>query len=88
MAVGALVQFWLPRRAHTWALANAAWTEGLKDAEKCIELAPTFGKGYSRKAAVQFFMKDYDKALATYQAGLVHDPESEELKGALAFSCT
>ena len=31
---------------------------------------------------MQFFMKDYDKALATYQAGLVHDPDSEELKGA------
>ena len=61
---------------------RAAWTEGLKDAEKCIDLAPTFGKGYSRKGAVQFFMKDYDKALATYQAGLVHDPDSEELKGA------
>jgi stress-induced-phosphoprotein 1 len=60
----------------------AAWTEGLKDAEKCIELAPKFGKGYSRKGAVQFFMKDYDKALATYQAGLVHDADSEELKGA------
>ena len=58
----------------------AAWTEGLKDAEKCLELAPSFGKGYSRKGAVQFFMKDYDKALATYQAGLVHDPDSDELK--------
>ena len=64
----------------------AAWTEGLKDAEKCIELAPTFGKGYSRKGAVQFFMKDYDKALATYQAGLAHDADSEELKGAPASS--
>ena len=71
-----------PRARHAEAPGCAAWTEGLKDAEKCIELAPTFGKGYSRKGAVQFFMKDYDKALATYQAGLVHDPDSEELKGA------
>lgn len=44
----------------------AAWAEGLRDAERCVALAPTFAKGYSRKAAVQFFMKDYDKALATY----------------------
>lgn len=29
-----------------------AWTEGLKDAEKCIELAPTFSKGYLRKGQV------------------------------------
>jgi len=26
--------------------------EGLKDAEKCIELDPTFVKGYTRKVAV------------------------------------
>jgi len=36
---------------------------------------------------VQFFMKDYDKAMATYQAGLVHDPDSEELKGAPRSRC-
>lgn len=61
-----------------------AWTEGLKDAEKCIELAPTFAKGYSRKGAVLFFMKDYDKALAAYSAGLEHDPNNEELKEGVA----
>lgn len=58
----------------------AAWTEGLRDAERCVELAPDFAKGYSRKAAVQFFMKDFDKALATYTAGLKHDADNEELK--------
>ena len=40
-----------------------AFPEGLKDANKCIELDPSFTKGYSRKAAVQFFMKEYDKAM-------------------------
>lgn len=44
-----------------------ALPEGLKDANKCIELDPKFVKGYSRKAAIQFFMKEYDKALETYQ---------------------
>jgi stress-induced-phosphoprotein 1 len=44
-----------------------ALPEGLKDANKCIELDPTFVKGYSRKGAIQFFMKEYDKALETYQ---------------------
>lgn len=53
--------------------------EGLKDAEKCIELDPTFSKGYTRKGAVQFFMKEYDKALETYQEGLKHDPNNQEL---------
>ncbi|KAK6935227.1 Tetratricopeptide repeat 1 [Dillenia turbinata] len=57
-----------------------ALPEGLKDAEKCIELDPTFAKGYTRKGAIQFFMKEYDKALETYQEGLKHDPKNEELK--------
>ncbi|KAL8172286.1 hypothetical protein V2J09_024090 [Rumex salicifolius] len=56
-----------------------ALPEGLKDAEKCIELDPTFAKGYTRKGAVQFFMKEYDKALETYQEGLKHDPNNAEL---------
>lgn len=56
-----------------------ALPEGLKDAEKCIELDPTFSKGYTRKGAVQFFMKEYDKALETYREGLKHDPSNQEL---------
>ncbi|KAL5213615.1 hypothetical protein ABZP36_002767 [Zizania latifolia] len=56
-----------------------AMPEGLKDAEKCIELDPTFSKGYTRKGAIQFFMKEYDKALETYQADLKHDANNQEL---------
>lgn len=56
-----------------------AMPEGLKDAEKCIELDPTFTKGYTRKGAVQFFMKEYEKALETYQEGLKHDANNQEL---------
>nr|ADA68360.1 hsp organizing protein/stress-inducible protein [Dactylis glomerata] len=56
-----------------------AMPEGLKDAEKCIELDPTFSKGYTRKGAIQFFMKEHEKAMETYQAGLKHDPNNQEL---------
>ncbi|KAJ7952463.1 Hsp70-Hsp90 organizing protein [Quillaja saponaria] len=56
-----------------------ALPEGLKDAEKCIELDPFFCKGYTRKGAIQFFMKEYDKALETYQEGLKHDRNNQEL---------
>ncbi|WJX60425.1 DNA binding protein [Trifolium repens] len=56
-----------------------AMPEGLKDAEKCIELDPTFTKGYTRKGAVQYFMKEYEKALETYREGLKHDPNNQEL---------
>lgn len=55
---------------------NKALPKGLKDAEKCIELDPSFSKGYTRKGAIQFFMKEYDKALETYQEGLKHNPNN------------
>jgi stress-induced-phosphoprotein 1 len=44
-----------------------ALPEGLKDADKCLELDSTFVRGYARKGAIQFFMKEYNKALETYQ---------------------
>ncbi|GFZ06973.1 stress-inducible protein [Actinidia rufa] len=53
--------------------------EGLKDAEKCIEVDPSFVRGYSRKGAIQFLMKEYDKALEMYQEGLKHEPRNQEL---------
>uniref|UniRef100_A0A453QTJ1 Uncharacterized protein n=1 Tax=Aegilops tauschii subsp. strangulata TaxID=200361 RepID=A0A453QTJ1_AEGTS len=50
--------------------------KGLEDAEKCIELDPTFLKGYVRKANVQFLMEYYESALATYIEGLKCDPNN------------
>ena len=60
-----------------------AFNEAQKDAEKCIALAPDFPKGYTRKGHVEFFTKQFDKALETYQLGLSKDPENEELKDGL-----
>lgn len=51
-----------------------------QDADECIGLAPDFAKGYSRKGHLQFFMKEFDKALVTYDQGLAHDPTNEELR--------
>lgn len=60
-----------------------AWHDGMRDAEKCIELKPEFGKGYSRKANIHFFMKEYEKAAEAYKKGLEVDPTSEEMKDGL-----
>lgn len=74
-----------PKDPRTYSNRAACYTklgampEGLKDADKCIELDPTFSKGYTRKGAIQFFLKEYDKALETYQEGLKHDPQNQEL---------
>ncbi|CAL5051224.1 unnamed protein product [Urochloa decumbens] len=53
--------------------------QGLKDAEKCVELDPTFIKGYVRKAKVQLLMESYENALATYLEGLKCDPNNMEV---------
>ncbi|CAL0311673.1 unnamed protein product [Lupinus luteus] len=74
-----------PKEPRTYSNRAACYTklgampEGLKDAEKCIELDPAFVKGYTRKGAVQFFMKEYEKALETYREGLKHDPNNQEM---------
>jgi len=56
-----------------------AYPEALKDANKCIDLAPSFGKGYLRKGHAEFWLQEYAKALATYELGLKHDPSNQEL---------
>jgi stress-induced-phosphoprotein 1 len=43
-------------------------------------LEPSFVKGYSRKGTLQFFMKEYDKAMETYQKGLKIEPDNAELQ--------
>ncbi|KAL8263777.1 hypothetical protein R6Q59_021907 [Mikania micrantha] len=74
-----------PKDAKAYSNRAACYTklgampEGLKDAEKCIEIDQKFSKGYTRKGAIQFFMKEFDKALETYQEGLKHDPQNPEL---------
>ncbi|CAK9881966.1 unnamed protein product [Sphagnum jensenii] len=56
-----------------------AFPERLKDADKCIEFDPSFAKGCSPKGTIQFFMKEYDKALETYQTGLKYNDGNQGL---------
>ncbi|XP_020192009.1 U-box domain-containing protein 70-like [Aegilops tauschii subsp. strangulata] len=53
-----------------------ALPEGPEDAEKCIELDPTYLMGYVCKAKVQALMQNYESAMATYIEGLKCDPNS------------
>lgn len=62
---------------------HAVWSLLTHPPCRCIELAPDFTKGYSRKGTLQYFMKDYEKALATYEAGMKHEPDNQELKDGL-----
>jgi len=59
------------------------WQLALKDAEKCLEMEPTFVKGWTRKAGIHFFLKEYHKALDAYNEVLKHEPDNEEAKKGL-----
>ena len=49
--------------------------EALKDCEKALELDPNFNKAYLRKAQCHYMMKDFHKALDTYDKALKLFPE-------------
>lgn len=56
--------------------------DALKDAEKCIQLDPTFVKAYLRMGNVRHLMKEYHKAVEIYDKGLKLDPDNAEIKAA------
>lgn len=51
----------------------------LQDANECINLKPSWVKGYARKATALFFLKDYPAAKETYLAGLKLDANDQVL---------
>jgi len=56
------------------------WQLALKDAETCVEMCPTFVKGFSRKAAIHVYLKEFHKALDSYNEVLKLDPDNSEAK--------
>eukprot|EP01127_Copromyxa_protea_P004853 TRINITY_DN14671_c0_g1_i1.p1 TRINITY_DN14671_c0_g1~~TRINITY_DN14671_c0_g1_i1.p1 ORF type:complete len:582 (-),score=207.47 TRINITY_DN14671_c0_g1_i1:28-1773(-) len=60
-----------------------AYPEALKDADKCIAINPKFAKGYLRKGQAHFLMKDNNKALEAYDAGLKLEPNNAEIQAGI-----
>lgn len=56
-------------RAAAYSSVNQ-FQSALKDAQKCINLAPKFAKGYGRKAAALCGLNKRGEAIATYHQGL------------------
>eukprot|EP00593_Proboscia_inermis_P005843 CAMPEP_0171299686 /NCGR_PEP_ID=MMETSP0816-20121228/8550_1 /TAXON_ID=420281 /ORGANISM="Proboscia inermis, Strain CCAP1064/1" /LENGTH=269 /DNA_ID=CAMNT_0011775695 /DNA_START=18 /DNA_END=827 /DNA_ORIENTATION=+ len=55
------------------------WDSSASDAKKCIELDPTFVKGYYRLATAQIELNDLDGAHSTIKQGLNVDPSNNQL---------
>jgi len=60
-----------------------ALPDALKDCEKAIELDKKFIKAYLKKGHVHFLMKEYQKALKTYENALEVDPENKDVDAAI-----
>lgn len=52
----------------------------LQDANKCIELEPKWAKGYARLGAVQYFTRNYAKAVSAYTTGLTLDRQNKQIQ--------
>jgi len=59
------------------------WQLALKDADTCVAMEPKFMKGWTRKASIHYFLKEYHKAMDAYNCALEVEPESEEAKQGL-----
>ncbi|KAI7906763.1 uncharacterized protein BX663DRAFT_529352 [Cokeromyces recurvatus] len=51
--------------------------EAEKDANKCIELDPTFTRGYIRKAAVQLIKREFQESIDTLKLAKEHDKDGK-----------
>jgi len=59
------------------------WQLALKDVETCVGMEPTFVKGWSRKAAIHYYLKEYHKAMDCYNEIIRLEPDNAEAKSGL-----
>lgn len=69
-------------RAAAYMKADSK-SKALHDAEKCVELAPTWSKGYSRLGAAQQSLKRFDAAMDNFKKGIELEPNNKTLWAAL-----
>lgn len=59
-------------------------SKALKDAERCVELAPEWAKGYNRLGVAQQSLKRFDAAMDSFKKGLQLEPSNTTLWSALS----
>jgi tetratricopeptide (TPR) repeat protein len=57
----------------------AHWQGALEDLQACLNIEPTFVKAYIRLGKVYHVLKRYDKAMESYDKGLLMDPKCTDL---------
>ncbi|RDB20543.1 Heat shock protein sti1 [Hypsizygus marmoreus] len=57
------------------------WDGALADADECVKLNPTWGKGWARKGAALHGGRQYDAAIEAYQSGLAIEDSPAIRKG-------
>ena len=60
-------------------MKNDSKSKALKDAEKCVALAPAWSKGYGRLGAAQQGLKRFDAAIDTFKKGIELDATNQSL---------
>ncbi|CBJ26302.1 Heat shock protein 40 like protein [Ectocarpus siliculosus] len=71
-------------RSAAYLKLGDAKSKALKDAERCMELAPEWSKSFSRLGAAQHALGRFDGAVQTFKAGLAIDPNNAGLESSLA----
>ena len=64
--------------------SQGQWEKALEDGERCIKLAPGWGKGFARKAAALLGLGQAGEALKVYMAGLKAEPGNDPCKKGIA----
>lgn len=52
--------------------------DALKDADKCLELDPKFVKAFAKKGNCHVLLREYHKAMRSFEEGLELDPANAE----------
>lgn len=65
----------LSNRSAAYLKLGGAEESALKDAQRCMELEPTFAKGYSRQAAALQALKRWEEAVAVCEKGMAVAPD-------------
>ena len=55
------------------------WGNAMDDCDHCIKLDPTYVKAYIRKGKIQHCIKEFHKALSTFEEAAKLDPHNEDL---------